>query len=161
MLLLFTQTLLPLLRCPFVDFFGSLASRVFPSSLSLPSEGRDAFGRSRDARVCFPRVFLSFRSNWSSGGGGGGGVSGRAFGACELASVSSVHSWTVDTGVANSCFFFLSRLIHPPHLCTLDKVMGWESLRYVFSMFSVVSPASSLHIRRGGEPGETSECCSS
>ena len=48
-LLLFTLTLLPLLRCPFVDFFGSLASRGFPSYLSLPSEGRDAFGGSRDA----------------------------------------------------------------------------------------------------------------
>ena len=48
-LLLFTLTLLPLLRCPFVDFFGSLASRGFPLYLSLPSEGRDAFGRSRDA----------------------------------------------------------------------------------------------------------------
>ena len=35
--------------CPFVDFFGSLASRGFPSYLSLPSEGQDAFGRPRDA----------------------------------------------------------------------------------------------------------------
>ena len=30
----------------------------------------------------------------------GGGVSGRVFGARELASVSSVHSWTGDIGVA-------------------------------------------------------------
>ena len=56
---------------------------------------------------------------------------------------------------------FLSRLALPPHLCMLDEVMGWESLRNVFSMFSVVSPASSLHARRGGEAGETSECRSS
>ena len=56
---------------------------------------------------------------------------------------------------------FLSRLALPPHRCTLDEVMGWESLRYVFSMFSVVSPASSHHARRGGEAGETSECRSS
>ena len=42
-LLLFTLTLPPLLRCPFVDFFGSLASRGFLSFLSLPSEGQDAF----------------------------------------------------------------------------------------------------------------------
>ena len=47
---------------------------------------------------CFPRVFLSSRSTWSSGRGGG--ASGRAFGARELASVSSVHSWTEDPGVA-------------------------------------------------------------
>ena len=56
---------------------------------------------------------------------------------------------------------FLSRLALPPHLCTLDEVMGWESLRDVFSMFSVVSPASFLYARRGGEAGETFECRSS
>ena len=56
---------------------------------------------------------------------------------------------------------FLSWLALPPHLCMFDEVMGWESLRYVFSMFSVVSPASSLHVRRGGEASETSECRSS
>ena len=82
-LLLFTLTLFancfPLLRCPFVDFFGSLASWDFHSYLSLPSEGRDAFGRSRDAIGSSQRVFLSFRSTWSSGSGGG--ASGRAFGA--------------------------------------------------------------------------------
>ena len=32
--------------------------------------------------------------------GGVGGVSGRVFGARELVSVSSVHLWTGDTGVA-------------------------------------------------------------
>ena len=45
-LLLFTLTLFPLLPYPLVDFFGSLASRGFLSYLSLPSEGRDAFGMS-------------------------------------------------------------------------------------------------------------------
>ena len=149
-------TLLPLLRCPFIDFFGSLASRGFPSYLSLPSEGRDAF-------VCFPRVFLSFRLTWSSGRGGG--ASGRAFGARELASVSLVHSWTGDTGVAllrrtpatfyvpigspssslyvrrgdgvgessEKFFFFFfwlcSRLFLPPHLCTLSEVVRWVRLQ--------------------------------
>ena len=101
-LLLFTLTLLPLLRCPFVDFFGSLASRVFPSSLSLPSEGQDDFGRSRDALVCFPRFFLPFRLTRSSGRGGG--ASGHAFSAPELASVSSeCRSCSL---AANSCYFF-------------------------------------------------------
>ena len=47
---------------------------------------------------CFPRVFLSSCSTWSSGRGGG--ASDRAFGARELASVSSVHSWTGGPGVA-------------------------------------------------------------
>ena len=43
LLLLFALTLLLLLRCPFGDFFGSLASRDFPLYLSFPSEGRGAF----------------------------------------------------------------------------------------------------------------------
>ena len=51
----------------------------------------------------------------------------------------------------------LSRLVLPPHLCTPCKVMGQESL-WGLSLFSVASPASSLHARRGGE---ASECRSS
>ena len=63
----------------------------------------------------------------------GGGVSGRAFGARELASVSSVHSWTVDTGVS--------------------------LLRRTPATFSVPvgSPSSSLYARRGDGVGESSE----
>ena len=94
---------------------------------------------------CFPRVFLSSR---------GGGASGRVFGARVLASVSSVHSWTRDSGVAllrrtpatcsvpvgspsstlhalrgvreggSSGAFLCSRLPLPPHLCTLGEVVG-------------------------------------
>ena len=132
------QALLPLRRCPFFlnDFFGSHSPRVFPSSLSLPSEGRDGGGPAGD----------------------GGGASGQAFGARELASVSSVHSWTGDPGVAllrwtpATCFvpvgssssslharrgvgegessgvFLCSRLPLPPHRCTLGKVVGWVGL---------------------------------
>ena len=79
---------------------------------------------------CFPRVILSSRSTWSSGRGGG--ASGRAFGACELASVSSVHSWTGGPGVA--------------------------LLRRTPATFSVPvsSPSSSLHARRGDGAGEPS-----
>ena len=78
---------------------------------------------------CFPRVFLSSRSTWSSGRGGG--ASGRAFGARELASVS-VHSWTGGPGVA--------------------------LLRRTPATFSVPvgSPSSSLHARRGDGAGESS-----
>ena len=59
---------------------------------------------------------------------------------------------------ANSATFYV-RLALPPHLCTFDEVMGWESRSERFlAMFSVVSPASSLHARRGGEAGEIFEC---
>ena len=68
------QALLPLPQCPFFmsDFFGSHAPRVFPSSLSLPSEGRDEGGRSRDPLVLLPAGFpllpldLVQREGWRS-----------------------------------------------------------------------------------------------
>ena len=50
----------------------------------------------------------------------------------------------------------LSRLALPPHLCTL----GRESFRGR-SLFSVASPASSLHAQRGGGAGESPEYRSS
>ena len=78
----------------------------------------------------FPRVFLSSRSTWSSGRGGR--ASGCAFDARELASVSSVHSWTGDPGVA--------------------------LLRRTPANFFVPvgSPSSSLHAQRGVGEGESS-----
>ena len=78
--------------------------------------------------MCYPRFFLSFCSTWSSGRGGG--ASGCSFGARELASVSSVHSWTGDTGVAlvwQTPATFYVRLALPLHLCTFDEVTGLES----------------------------------
>ena len=79
---------------------------------------------------CFPRVFLSSRSTWSSGRGGGASI--RAFSACELASVSSVHLWIGGPGVA--------------------------LLRWTPATFSVPvgSPSSSLHARLGDGAGESS-----
>ena len=65
------QALLPLRRCPFFlnDSFGSHAPRVFPSSLSLPSEGRDRGGQSRDALVLLPRGFSSPPARLGPAGG--------------------------------------------------------------------------------------------
>ena len=54
----------------------------------------------------------------------------------------------------------LSRLALPPQLCTLGEVLGRENLRGL-SLFSVASPTSSLHARRGGGAGESSEYRSS
>ena len=73
------------------------------------------------------------------------------FGARELASVSSVHSWTGDTGVAlvqRTPATFCVRLALPPHLCTFDEVMGWESdsecrLSYVLGYLSRLISARS------------------
>ena len=107
-----------------------------PSSLSLPSEGRDEGGAvsgcpcvaSRGSSSSPARLLASER---------GGGASGHSFGARELASVSSVHSWTGDPG-----FALLRRT---------------PATRFVL----VGSPSSSLHALRGGEAGEASEFRSS
>ena len=56
----------------------------------------------------------------------------------------------------------MSRLALPPQLCTLGEVLGWgEFTGGVFSLFSVASPASSLHAQRGGGACGSTECSSS
>ena len=125
------QALLPLRRCPFLMTSSEV---LHPGSFLLLSPflqmGGMEVGGFGMPLCCFPRVFLSSRSTWSSGRGGG--ASGRAFGAHELASVSSVHSWTGGPGVA--------------------------LLRRTPASFSVPvgSPSSSLHARRGYGAGESS-----
>ena len=125
------------------DFFGSLAPRVFPS-LSLPSEGRDGGGRSRDALVLLPESFPllpldlvpreGWRSLWSL-------VWCTRAGFCLL---GSFVDWGPGVALLRrtpaqellSCsgllLPFLSRLALPPHPCTLGEVMGRESLRGIF-----------------------------
>ena len=98
---------------------------------------------------------------WLSGRGGG--ASGRVFGARELASVSSVHLWTRDSGVV--------LWLRTPVTCsvpvgspssTLHARRGvGEGESSGRSLFSVVSPASSLHARQGGGAGESPKCHSS
>ena len=153
------QAILPLRRCPFYmsAFFGSHAPLVFPSFPSLPSAGRDGVGWSRDTLVLLPEGFPLLSS------GRGGGASGRVFSARELASVSSVHSWTRDSGVAlcrrtpATCSVPVGS---PSSTRTLGEVLGRESF-WGCSLFSVASPASSLHTQRGGGAGESPECRSS
>ena len=137
------------------DFFGSHAPRGFPFSLPpFRREGRGVSGCPCVAsrRSSFPpaRLLSSER---------GGGASGRSFGARELASVSSVHSWTgaprvsllqrtpvtrsVPVGYPSSSLHALrgdgaggssggllcSRLPLPLDLCTTCEVMRRECLR--------------------------------
>ena len=128
---------------------------------SLPSFSRAGWGWVVSGCPCVAsRGFSSPPARlWSSGRGGG--ASGREFGARGLTSVSSVHLWTRDSGVALCGRTpVLSRLALPPQLCTLGEVLGRESLRGR-SLFSVASPASSLHAQRGGGTGESPECRSS
>ena len=135
------------------DFFGSHAPRVFPSSLSLPSEGRDGGGWSRDALVLLPEGFPlllldlvqreGWRSLWSR-------VRCMRARFCLLGSFVDWGSMSCSLA-ADSCylfcsgwfsllisarsarcwggrifrnFFLCSRLPLPPHLCTLGEVVG-------------------------------------
>ena len=125
------QALLSLRRCPFFlsDFFGSHAPRIFPSSLSLPSEGRDGGGRSRDALVLLPKGFpllpldLVQREGWRS-------LWSRV--QCTRARLLSPR-FIRGLGIQEllSCggllLPFLSRLVLPPHLCMLGEVLGREN----------------------------------
>ena len=130
------QALLPLRRCPFFlnDFSGSHAPQVFPSSPSLPSEGRDGGGESRDALVLLPEGFplllldLIQREGWRS-------LWSRV--RCTQARFCLLGSF-VDWGskscslAGDSCSLFFSWLVLPPHLCTLGKVVGRGNLRGFF-----------------------------
>ena len=89
---------LPLRRCPFLS----------------SEEWDEGAGRGGWGVLGCPCVASRSSSSpptrlWSSGRGGG--ASGRSFGARELASVSSVHSWTGDPGVA--------LLRRPPATCSV------------------------------------------
>ena len=128
----FALQTLPLRRCPFFlnDFFGSRAPRVFPSSLSLPSEGLDGGWRSRDALVLLPESFPllpldlvqreGWRSLWSR-------VRCTRARFCLLGSFMDWGSRSCSLA-AYSCYLFCP---------------GW-------------SPSSSLHARRGDRAGEFS-----
>ena len=110
-----------------------------PSSLSLPSEGLDEGGGGGGVSGWCPCVASQGSCSPPArllSSGRGGGVSGRSFGARELASVSSVPSWTGDPGV--------------------DLFRRTPATRSV----PVGSPSSSLHALRGDGAGEPSRAFS-
>ena len=158
------QVLLPLRRCPFYmsAFFGSHAPLVFPSSLSLPSEGRDGGGRSRDALVLLHEGFPLLPLEFGPAGGVQEPLVARSVHGSSLLSPQFIRGLGIQELLSCGGLLLpvLSRLVLPPHLCTLGEVLGRENHRGR-SLFSVASPASSLHTRRGGGSGETSKCRSS
>ena len=155
------QALLPLRRCPFYmsAFFGSHAPVVLPSSLSLPSEGRDGGGRSRDALVLLPEGFPLLPLDFGPAGGVEEPLVMRSVHGSSLLSPRFIRGLGIQELLSCDGLLLrvLSQLVLPPHLCTLGEVLGRENLRGL-SLFSVASPASSLHARRGGGAGESSEC---
>ena len=158
------QALLPLRRCPFYmsTFFGSHAPLVFPFSLSLPSEGRDGGGQSRDALVLLPEGFPLLPLDFGPAGGVEDPLVARSVHGSSLLSLRFIRGLGIQELLSCGGLLLpvLSRLVLPPHLCTLGEVLGRENIRGL-SLFLVASPASSLHARRGGGAGESSECRSS
>ena len=104
-----------------------------PSSPSLPSEGRDEWGAGVSGCPCVASRGSSSPPARLLSSERGGGASGRSFGSCELASVSSVHSWAGGPGVA-----------------LLRRTPATRSV-------SVGSPSSSLHALLGDGAGGSSE----
>ena len=133
-----------------------------PSSPSLPSEGRDEGGGSRDALVLLPEGLPLLPLDFCPARG-----VEEPLDACSV-HASSLLSPRFIRGLGRqellSCGGLLlpdlSRLVLPPPLCTPCEVMERESLRGL-SLFLVTSPASSLHALQGGEAEESSEFRSS
>ena len=128
-------------------------SGASPSSPSLPSEGwvEVRGGASRDALVLLPEGLPLLPLDF----GPAGGVEEPPV--AHSVHVSSLLSTRFIRGLGIQELLSCSGLLAlPPHLCTPCEVMGREGLRGP-TLFSVASPASSLHALRGDEAGESLE----
>ena len=147
------QAILPLRRCLFYmsAFFESHAPLVFPSSPSLPSAGRDGVGATRDALVLLPGGFPFLPLDFGRVGGVEEPLVARSVHGSSLLSPRFLRGLGIQELLSGDEFLLpvLSRLALPPQLCMLGEVLGRESFRGR-SLFSVASPASSLHAQRGG-----------
>ena len=127
------QALLPLRRCPFFmsDFFGSHAPRVFP----LPSFRRAGWRWAVSGCHCVAsRVFSSPPARLGPAGRVEEPLVARSGHASSLLSPRSIHGLGIQELLSCSGLLLpvLSRLVLPPHLCTLGEVLGRENLRGVF-----------------------------
>ena len=132
---------------------------LLPPSLQ---KGGLRWGRSRVVLVLLPESLPLLPLDFGPAGGVEDPLVARSVHASSLLSPRfirglGIQEWLSCGGLLLSA---LSRLALPPHLCTPCEVMGRESLR-VLTLFSVGSPASSLHALRGDEAGESSELRSS
>ena len=137
------QAILPLRRCSFYmsAFFRSHAPLVFPSSPSLPSEGRDGGGWSRDALVLLPEGFPLLLLDFSRAGGVEEPLVARSVHGCSLLPPRLIRKLGIQELLSCGGLLLpvLSRLALPPQLCTLGEVLGRESLRGHFSVLSCLS----------------------
>ena len=145
------QTILPLRRCSFYmsAFFGSHAPLVFPSSPSLPSEGWDEGGWSRDALVLLSEGFPLLPLDFGRAGGVEEPLVARSVHGCSLLYPRFIRGLGIQEllSCGRLLLSVLPWLALPPQLCTFSEVLGRESLRGR-SLFSVASPASSACLAR-------------
>ena len=119
------QAILPLLRCPFnmSAFFRSHAPLVFPSSPSLPSEGRDGGGWSRDALVLLPEGFPLLLLDFGRARGVEEPLVVRSVYGCSLLSPRFIRGLGIQELLSCGGLLLpvLSWLALPPLLCTLGE----------------------------------------
>ena len=142
------------------DFFGSHTPRVFP--FSLPSEGRDEGGGGLGCPCVASRGSSSPPARLCPARGVEEPLVARSVHVSSLLSPRFIRGLGIQELLSCGGLLLpdLSRLVLPPHLCTPCEVVRRESLPGL-SLFSVASPASSLHALRGGEAGVSSEFHSS
>ena len=145
------------------DFFGSPAPRGFPF-FSLPSFRRAGRGEGGGLGL-LPEGLPLLPLDFCPARGVEEPLVARSGHASSLLSPRFIRGLGIQGLLSCGGLLLpdLSRLVLPPHLCTHCEVMGRESLRGLF-LFSVASPASSLHALRrlrGGKAGESSEFRSS
>ena len=88
---------------------------------------------------CASRGFSSPSARLGPAGGLGGPLVASSL--LSLRFIRGLGIWEL-LSCSELLLLFMSRLALPPHLCTFDEVMGWESRRgsfLFFAMFSVVS----------------------
>ena len=119
-------------------------------------------GGARDALVLFPEGFPLLPLDFGRAGGVEEPLVARSVHGSSLLSPRFRRGLGIQELLPDGELLLpvLSRLALPPQLSTLGKVLGRESFRGR-SLFSVASPASSLHAQRGGGVGESPECRSS
>ena len=115
---------------PMSFLHAETSSEVFPSSLSLPSEGRNGGGRSRDALVLLPEGFPLLPLDFGPAGGVEEPLVARSVHASSLLSPRFIRGLGIQEllSCGGLLLHVLSRLPLPPHLCTLGEVVGRVSL---------------------------------
>ena len=142
---------LPLRRCPFLMRGLLRKSRTPGLPLLLPpspSEGRveEGGGGSRDALVLLPKGLTLLPLDFGPARGVEEPLVARSVQASSLLSPRFIRGLGIQELLSCGGLMLpaLSRLALPPHLCTPCEMMGREGLRGL-TLFSVASPASSLH----------------